>query len=71
MAYVNTNRTAGFNLIERLADLRFAIAHRIARSRAYTTTLNELSAMTDRELADIGIARSMIPEIAMRAALEV
>ena len=32
--------------------------------RAYGTSLNELSRLGDRELADIGITRSDIPRIA-------
>ena len=32
--------------------------------RRYNTTLNELSHLGDRELADIGITRSDIPRIA-------
>jgi uncharacterized protein YjiS (DUF1127 family) len=38
-------------------------AHR-ADMRAARQTFNELSAMTDRDLADIGIARSEIRHIA-------
>jgi len=68
MVYVNTSRIAGFNLIERFAALRADIATRVSQSRAYRATFNELSAMTDRELADIGVARSMIHEISRQAA---
>jgi len=68
MAYVNTTRIAGFNLTERFAALRADIAARVAHNRAYRTTFNELSSMTDRELADIGVSRSMINEIARQAA---
>jgi uncharacterized protein YjiS (DUF1127 family) len=36
--------------------------------RAYGTSLNELSLLGDRELADIGISRSDIPRIAWESA---
>lgn len=68
MAAVTTNTPAvrkGFfaNLVETIA------AHRASR-RVYRNTYNELMALSDRDLADIGISRSMIPSIAMEAALD-
>ncbi len=36
--------------------------------RSYNRSLNELSRLGDRELADIGISRSDIPRVAMSAA---
>ena len=38
------------------------------KNAAYTRTLNELSAMSNRELADIGLHRSEIPRVATEAA---
>lgn len=38
-----------------------------ARSKAYRTTMNELSSLGDRELRDLGIARSEIKSLAMEA----
>ena len=43
-----------------LARARKALADR----RAYLRTLDELSALTDRELADLGIARFAIRDVA-------
>jgi uncharacterized protein YjiS (DUF1127 family) len=40
---------------------------RFAAWRAYRVTLRELSQLTDRDLADIGVCRSDIPAIARRA----
>lgn len=40
-----------------------------AQRRAYTRTVQELSALSDRELADIGITRGEIHVTAARAAL--
>ena len=39
----------------------------IRRRVAYQKTVDELSQYTDRELADIGLSRSMIPAIAREA----
>ncbi|MFL4470598.1 DUF1127 domain-containing protein [Tateyamaria armeniaca] len=49
------------NMFERAAERRQTHA-------VYTKTLNELSAMSSRELADIGVHRSEIPNIAAAAA---
>ena len=59
------------------ADL-FAAVRRIydealvarARRKVYNKTYSELSAMTDHDLADIGINRLMIEDIAARAAAD-
>jgi uncharacterized protein YjiS (DUF1127 family) len=55
-------------LVAGVHDLRKRAQERQATSSAYTRTLNELSAMSSRELADIGIRRSDIPEVAEEAA---
>lgn len=68
MAYANTTRVAGFGLMERLNSFRADMADRRAKRAVYTQTVNELAAMSDRDLADIGIARGMIETIALEAA---
>lgn len=40
----------------------------IARRREYHRVADQLGAMTDRELHDIGVGRSMIPMLAREAA---
>ena len=63
MAYLNTSLAPnGF------AGLRARMQDAIEKRRVYRTTLAELSALTNRELADLGIARSMIKGIALEAA---
>lgn len=47
-----------------LARLRQAFA----RYRAYRSLHDELSALSDRELSDIGISRHSIPDVARAAA---
>lgn len=42
-------------------------AHR-ERMRAFDRTYRELAGMTDRELADIGVSRSQVRDIALAAA---
>ncbi|SDC34000.1 DUF1127 domain-containing protein [Ruegeria marina] len=43
---------------------------RFARYRVYRETVNELSSLSGRELADLGLHRSMIKRIALQAAQE-
>ncbi|MBS1303831.1 DUF1127 domain-containing protein [Loktanella sp. SALINAS62] len=66
MAYTNTNTAPTLN--QRFAGMRAQIAEAAAKRRVYRTTLTELSALSNRELADLGIARSMIKGIAIEAA---
>ena len=53
-----------------IASLFAAVKARIARYRIYRETVNELSALSNRELADLGLHRSMIKRLAMQAAEE-
>ncbi len=67
MAYATETRT-GLSLGQRIAYIRATLADSVARNKVYRTTLNELSALTDRDLADLGISRSAIKSIALEAA---
>ena len=68
--FVNT--AANPTLIERfmatVSTLSAAAAARQAKRRVYKTTLNELAALSNRDLADLGIARCEIRRIATEAA---
>lgn len=66
----DTRRAGGTALLARLADLRTGLAYRAAQHRLYRSTKSQLEMLSDRELADINIHRSMIPEIAAEAAYE-
>jgi uncharacterized protein YjiS (DUF1127 family) len=68
MAYANESRIFSFNLVERFNSLRAELADRNAKYKIYRSTQNELNALTDRDLADLGIHRSGIQEIAFQAA---
>ncbi|MCA0962017.1 DUF1127 domain-containing protein [Salipiger bermudensis] len=48
-----------------------AVRHWNARRNEFARIYDELSRCSDRELADINVARSQIPEIARSAALAV
>lgn len=54
--------SSGFSAF--LEDLKL----RFARHRVYRRTVSELSALSNRELADLGLHRSMIRRVAMQAA---
>jgi len=68
MAYVNTNRIARKGLADRLALVKDAVLTAIAQRRTYLRTVAELNGLSDRELADLGISRLGITEIAHEAA---
>ncbi len=59
-----TYNTEAFGLTAITARLKAAVA----RNRVYRQTQRELSLLNDRDLADLGIARGMINEIARNAA---
>jgi uncharacterized protein YjiS (DUF1127 family) len=54
--------------VYRLTVLKTAVLTAVQARRVYLRTVAELNALTDRELADLGIARAVIPEIAHEAA---
>lgn len=67
MAYA-TQHTAAHGITTRLAAVAADIADRIARRRVYRRTLNELTRLTGRELADLGLHRSQLNQVAYEAA---
>ena len=68
MAYVNTTRVAPKGLLDRLSVLKDTVVTALQQRRIYSQTVAELNALTDRELSDLGIARTTIREIAHEAA---
>ena len=68
MAYVNTTSAARKGFADRLMMVRDTVLTAIAQRRTYLRTVAELNSLTDRELADLGISRLGIAEIAHEAA---
>ncbi|WP_203232287.1 DUF1127 domain-containing protein [Gemmobacter caeruleus] len=68
MAYVNTTRLAQVGLAERIAAVIADVRTAMARRAIYRQTVRELKALNNRELADLGIHRSMITRMALEAA---
>lgn len=68
MAYVNTTRIDRKGFADRLAFVKDAVLTAINQRRVYTRTVAELNSLTDRELADLGISRLSITDIAREAA---
>jgi uncharacterized protein YjiS (DUF1127 family) len=68
MAYVNTTRAASSSVSDRFSGLFAGVSAMIQRRRVYDRTVRELASLTDRELSDLGIARSLIASIAREAA---
>lgn len=63
-ATLNSTQTIGFASVIKTAKTRFA------RYRLYRRTFNELSALSNRELADLGLHRSAIRRVSLQAAQE-
>ena len=64
MAYALSNTQTGFNLSATLHNAVEAWKTSQARRAVFNRTFNELNALDDRDLADIGIARRDIRAIA-------
>lgn len=59
---------AGTSFSERFAAFRAQLADKAAKRKVYRTTVSELESLSSRDLADLGISRSMIKSIAFDAA---
>ncbi|SEN59183.1 protein of unknown function [Gemmobacter aquatilis] len=68
MAYVNTSRIAHHGFADRLNTLVVEAKKFVARRAIFKQTQRELNALSARELADLGIHRSMITRLAQEAA---
>jgi len=67
MAYATDTRVAGFSLVQIVRNFAAMVSDRYAKRKVYALTVKELSSLSDRELADLGIARPMIASIAIEA----
>ena len=69
MAYMNTTARADMlSLRELIAHPLHSLQLMAQRRKVYVQTLNELRALSDRDLADLGLHRSMISAVAKDAA---
>jgi len=68
MAFATETRSTGASIVERIAAYAEEFKTRRAQYRMYRQTVKELSALTARELDDLGVHRSMIQSIAHEAA---
>lgn len=68
MAYVSSHRAPRHSIFELAAGIVASLKAERARRVVFNQTLGELRRMTDRELADIGISRVQIDDIAYEAA---
>lgn len=67
-SFVNSSSLASNGLFDRLVAFRPALAKAIRQRRIYARTLYELNQLSDRELADLGISRLSISDLAREAA---
>ncbi len=64
MAYVNSSRAASFSLADRISGVLALVKVQVARRAVFNQTVRELAQLSDRELADLGIARADIGRVA-------
>ena len=67
MAYVNS-RSASLSISDRVSSVVKMVKEAVARRQLFNQTLAELSALSDRDLADLGLSRSGIADVARAAA---
>ena len=69
MAFANDIRShSGFSFADRMSGFLRTVAAARAKRAIYVRTLHELEALSARDLADLGIARAMIQQLAHEAA---
>jgi uncharacterized protein YjiS (DUF1127 family) len=68
MAFAQDIRTLEAGLVQRISSAFKALGARYAEYRLQQRTFNELNALSDRELDDLGLNRSMLASIAFDAA---
>lgn len=70
MAYTTEIHGAHADIPHRIAATFKSVTMRVASYRLYRKTVNELSALSSRELDDLGLSRSMIKRTALEAAYD-
>lgn len=70
MVFINTHTKGKETPVDRLVKVGHALVVRIKNYRLYSETMSELNSLTGRELADLGLTRSMIRSVAYSAVYE-
>ncbi|MEY8120445.1 DUF1127 domain-containing protein [Falsihalocynthiibacter sp. BN13B15] len=68
MAFATNIRATEAGILDRIIAAYKGLVERNEQYKVYCATYNELNALSGRELADIGMNRSMINDIAIEAA---
>lgn len=68
MAYVNSSRAVRVSFSDRISAFVTVAREAMARRALFVQTMNELNALTDRELSDLGLARANVRDVARQAA---
>ncbi|MEZ5912943.1 MAG: DUF1127 domain-containing protein [Paracoccaceae bacterium] len=68
MAFVTDIRSIEHSILSRLAGFVATLRENRERRKLYNQTVRELSNLTNRELADLGLHRAMISRVAYEAA---
>jgi uncharacterized protein YjiS (DUF1127 family) len=68
MAHTSDFRSAGFSFVPRIAELCVSFTKNLEEYHTYHRTLAELESLTSRELADIGLNRHALKDIAYESA---
>lgn len=68
MAYENATRSSQIWFLSRVLSATTGITAALRQRQVYLNTLRELNNLSDRDLADLGIRRAAITEIAYEAA---
>lgn len=70
MAFASAYETAQQGFADRLSALVAAWVERSKKARTFRKAVNELSALPDATLADMGLHRSMLRRVAYQAVYE-
>ena len=68
MAFTTEFHGTNADITGRISATLKSAAVRVANYRVYRKTVNELSALSSRDLDDLGLNRSMIKRVALEAA---
>ena len=68
MAFATDIRATEAGILDRIIAAYKGFVERNEQYKVYRTTFNELNGLSGRELADLGLNRSMIRDVAIEAA---